>query len=52
VIGPGSGQCHPTLILVDPAEPASLNEAVPVEAVGGCAGGSGEQVEEVAEPIR
>jgi predicted metal-dependent phosphotriesterase family hydrolase len=42
VIGPGSGQRHPALVFVHPAEAASFGEAVRVEAVGGCCGGSGE----------
>jgi hypothetical protein len=38
-------------MLVDPAVAASLFEAVPVEAVGGCSAGSGDPVEEVAELV-
>jgi hypothetical protein len=41
----------PTLRLVHPAEAASLSEAIGFEGVGGCPGGVGEAVEEVAERV-
>jgi len=51
VIRPGPGHRHPALILVRPAEAASLSEALRVKAAAGCSGGSGEPIEERAERV-